>query len=67
MTRLHVDMREHDAPLCDETKSTYRKLLRSYSDNDVSDPVANRRPWHCKIAVEELVRFALGILPKRSG
>jgi hypothetical protein len=43
----------------EDTKSRYRELLRSYRIEESEDPIANRRPWHCKIAVVELVEFGI--------
>jgi hypothetical protein len=53
-------VRKHgDQRMDEETKSTYRELLQSYRIDESKDPIANRRPWHCKIAVEELVEFGI--------
>ncbi len=56
------DARKHGEERMDEeTKDRYRELLQSYRIEESRDPIANRRPWHCKIAVVELVEFGITV------
>ena len=52
----------HDRPtniVSEEMKTEYRNLLRDYRLQQSPDPIANRRPWHCEIAIQELLAFGV--------
>jgi hypothetical protein len=43
----------------DAAKADYTKILKSARARRSSDPIPNLYPWHCELAVRELIEFGL--------
>lgn len=48
----------------EENRLKYRQLLRSFREKNSQDAIGNRYPWHCQIAVEELLEYAVSAARK---
>lgn len=60
-----VEMAMTNPGVSKSTRDGYRNLLRSFRQDRCSDPIANRRPWHCEEAIQELLLLAQGMQRER--